>query len=40
METVKFHKTKMHLFWGHYFLHLSGPFEQTYTDNKMSHVFN
>ena len=33
-------KTKEHLFLGQYFLHLSGPNEQTNTHNEMSYVFN
>ena len=41
METMKFQKTKEHLFLGQYFcLHLSGPIEQIYIHNEMSYVFN
>ena len=40
METMKIHITKEHSFLRTIFLHLSGPIEQIYTNNKMSYVFN
>ena len=40
MKTMKVHITKEHFFRTIFFLHLSGPNEQIYTNNEMSFVFN